>query len=553
MPNIPANSSPRDDVREGPAAVVEQPQRSDGLFGAQLGQHEGGEQHHAGHERRQGEDVAPTRRGGADEAVDEGSPCPSVEVTAPARSKVPRLRGVSGRTARPTRMTASPIGTLTNMTQRQDAHSVSMPPEDQTDRAAADRRRPCRSRSRASARGLRGTSWSSSASDDGAARAPPTPCRARAASRNQPGSGRSRRAGRRGEDRDAGEEGAAPAEQVAGPGTEQQQAAEGQGVGVEHPGQAGVGEAQRALDVRQRDVHDGRVQHDHQLDWSGSRASTTLAGLLRRRRDERERCAIVGRCRGGRGDCVGGHTAICLSGVLMAEAEATSGYNTEASSGYASPILVRRAHSEGNNRVMRRAPQLSAPPAGPAMPRRPMRADAQRNYERLVERRAHRAGRAGQREHRWRRSPSGRTSALARSTGTSHAGSTWSKRSTARTSRHWSRWPTRSSSMRRRGMRSSTWLDGFVRYAQAKRVFLTELHEAFEKNPDLAPESREKIAGRGRHGPGSRPGRQASPATTSSQADLMQLVGGMCMARNATLEQNQRLLTFVLDGIRAQA
>jgi hypothetical protein len=32
----------------------------------------------------------------------------------------------------------------------------------------------------------------------------------------------------------------------------------------------------------------------------------------------------------------------------------------------------------------------------------------------------------------------------------------------------------------------------------------------------------------------------------------MQLVGGMCMARNATLEQNQRLLTFVLDGIRAQ-
>ena len=37
-----------------------------------------------------------------------------------------------------------------------------------------------------------------------------------------------------------------------------------------------------------------------------------------------------------------------------------------------------------------------------------------------------------------------------------------------------------------------------------------------------------------------------------SQEDLMQLVGGMCMARNATLEQNQRLLTFVLDGIRAQ-
>src|SRR6478752_6848220 len=38
------------------------------------------------------------------------------------------------------------------------------------------------------------------------------------------------------------------------------------------------------------------------------------------------------------------------------------------------------------------------------------------------------------------------------------------------------------------------WLEAFVRYAQAKRTFLTELHEAFEKNPDLAVQSREKIA-----------------------------------------------------------
>ncbi len=32
----------------------------------------------------------------------------------------------------------------------------------------------------------------------------------------------------------------------------------------------------------------------------------------------------------------------------------------------------------------------------------------------------------------------------------------------------------------------------------------------------------------------------------------MQLVGGMCMARNASLAQNQRLLRLVLDGIRAR-
>src|SRR6478752_4158014 len=40
---------------------------------------------------------------------------------------------------------------------------------------------------------------------------------------------------------------------------------------------------------------------------------------------------------------------------------------------------------EGNNRVMRRSAALSALPAGPATAsRRPLRADAQRNYERLV-------------------------------------------------------------------------------------------------------------------------------------------------------------------------
>jgi AcrR family transcriptional regulator len=95
------------------------------------------------------------------------------------------------------------------------------------------------------------------------------------------------------------------------------------------------------------------------------------------------------------------------------------------------------------------------------------------------------------------------------------------------------------------------WLDAFVRYAQAKRPFLTELHEAFEKNPDLAVESREKIARAA--GTVLRRAQDAGVARTDvGQEDLMQLVGGMCMARNATLEQNQRLLTFVLDGIRAQ-
>jgi len=34
------------------------------------------------------------------------------------------------------------------------------------------------------------------------------------------------------------------------------------------------------------------------------------------------------------------------------------------------------------------------------------------------------------------------------------------------------------------------------------------------------------------------------------QADLMQLVGGMCMANVGSLPHNQRLLGLVLDGVR---
>jgi AcrR family transcriptional regulator len=97
-----------------------------------------------------------------------------------------------------------------------------------------------------------------------------------------------------------------------------------------------------------------------------------------------------------------------------------------------------------------------------------------------------------------------------------------------------------------------TWLDGFVRYAQAKRVFLTELHEAFEKNPDLAPASREKI--RVAAGLVLERAQQAGVARDDIDAtDLMQLIGGMCMPHDASLERNERLLTLVLDGIRTSA
>jgi AcrR family transcriptional regulator len=95
------------------------------------------------------------------------------------------------------------------------------------------------------------------------------------------------------------------------------------------------------------------------------------------------------------------------------------------------------------------------------------------------------------------------------------------------------------------------WLQGFVMYAESKRTFLTELHEAFEKSPSLALASRERIGGAA--GAVLRRAQEAGVARDDlDQTDLMQLVGGMCMARNASFAQNTRLLTLVLDGIKAQ-
>jgi hypothetical protein len=46
---------------------------------------------------------------------------------------------------------------------------------------------------------------------------------------------------------------------------EQQEAAEEEGVDVDDPLQADRREVEAGLDRRQRDVHDGRVEHDHEL------------------------------------------------------------------------------------------------------------------------------------------------------------------------------------------------------------------------------------------------------------------------------------------------
>ncbi len=96
------------------------------------------------------------------------------------------------------------------------------------------------------------------------------------------------------------------------------------------------------------------------------------------------------------------------------------------------------------------------------------------------------------------------------------------------------------------------WLEAFVRYAIGKKRFLNELHEAFEKNPDLRVASREHIVSalsivltRAQ---------EAGVVRTDVDApDLMQLLGSMCMSATLTPDQSTRLLVMIEDGLRPQS
>jgi len=93
------------------------------------------------------------------------------------------------------------------------------------------------------------------------------------------------------------------------------------------------------------------------------------------------------------------------------------------------------------------------------------------------------------------------------------------------------------------------WLRAYVDYGRAKRTFLNELHEAFEKNPELKSASRDRIWDACERVLGW--AQEAGAARRDIDgADLMQLVSPMCMNSTLTAEQGDRLLTMVLDGLR---
>jgi AcrR family transcriptional regulator len=93
------------------------------------------------------------------------------------------------------------------------------------------------------------------------------------------------------------------------------------------------------------------------------------------------------------------------------------------------------------------------------------------------------------------------------------------------------------------------WLRAYVDYGRSKRTFLNELHEAFEKNPDLKPASRDRIWAA--CDLVLRRAQEAGEARRDIDgADLMQLVSPMCMNSTLTAEQGDRLMAMVLDGLQ---
>jgi AcrR family transcriptional regulator len=92
-------------------------------------------------------------------------------------------------------------------------------------------------------------------------------------------------------------------------------------------------------------------------------------------------------------------------------------------------------------------------------------------------------------------------------------------------------------------------LKAFVRYALVKRTFLNELQEAFDKNPELKPRSRERID-QTMQLVIDRAKRAGAVRADIEGSDVTALIGPICTNATLTEDQTWRLLNMILDGLR---
>jgi hypothetical protein len=98
----------------------------------------------------------------------------------------------------------------------------------------------------------------------------------------------------------------------------------------------------------------------------------------------------------------------------------------------------------------------------------------------------------------------------------------------------------------------AAFFEAFVRYTRTKKTLLSELHQAFEKNPELKSQCRElinaafdlvidraKAAGVIRN--------------DVNGSDVTQLVSPVCTNPAIPADQAERLVSMILDGLRYPA
>jgi AcrR family transcriptional regulator len=94
-----------------------------------------------------------------------------------------------------------------------------------------------------------------------------------------------------------------------------------------------------------------------------------------------------------------------------------------------------------------------------------------------------------------------------------------------------------------------SFFDAFIRYARTKQALLGELQQAFEKNPELRSRARSLIESsfdlvieRAKDA--------GEVRSDVDGADVTQLVSPMCVNANIPEEQRRRLVGMILDGLR---
>lgn len=92
------------------------------------------------------------------------------------------------------------------------------------------------------------------------------------------------------------------------------------------------------------------------------------------------------------------------------------------------------------------------------------------------------------------------------------------------------------------------WLEAYVAYANIKRTFINELHEAFDKNPNLKPVSRQRTVS-ALEGLLERAQAAGGTRTDINGDDLYQLMISMCASSGLEEDQRQRLMAMIIDGL----